>query len=63
MALENQVIRRTDTPALVGLSIATIDRLRRAGNFPPAVRLGENAVGFLRTDLEAWVISRLEVRQ
>lgn len=54
------IVRRTHTPSVVGLSIATIDRYRRSGDFPTAVRLGPNSVGFLRQDLETWLASRKE---
>lgn len=57
------VLRRTQLPAFLGLSLATIDRLRAAGNFPGAVRLGAHAVGFLRTDIEAWLTARREAAQ
>lgn len=57
------VLRRTQLPALLGLSLATIDRLRAAGDFPACVRLGAQAVGFLRGDVESWLAARKEARQ
>ena len=60
MENQNLIIRRTDAPALLGLSLATIDRLRREGRFVPAVRLAEKAVGFLKADLDAWLATRRE---
>lgn len=55
--MEN-IIRRTQLPSILGLSIATIDRLRASGQFVPDVELGAQAVGFLRSDIEAWLASR-----
>jgi prophage regulatory protein len=63
MSIQTSVVRRTQVPALLGLSIATIDRLRREGNFPPAIRLGPQSVGFFLGELEAWLISRQERMQ
>lgn len=61
MTTENLIVRRLNTPAWIGLSLSTIDRLRREGHFVPAVRLGEKAVGFLKADLDAWLTTRKEV--
>jgi len=52
------VIRRAELPAILGLSLPTIDRLRASGDFPPARRLGRQAVGFLKTEVEAWLANR-----
>lgn len=57
------IVRRHSAPSVVGLSLATIDRLRREGRFVPSVRLAENAVGFLMSDLDAWLAARKETRQ
>lgn len=56
----NIVVRLRQVPQIVGISIASINRLRRAGEFVPAVRLGAAAVGFLRSDLDAWLQARRE---
>lgn len=55
---QQAVIRRTQLPAIVGLSLATIDRLRVRGDFPAPRKLGEQAIGFLRSDIDAWLASR-----
>lgn len=60
MTTENLIIRRIDAPARTGLSLSTIDRLRREGRFVPAVRLAEKAVGFLKADLDTWLATRRE---
>lgn len=61
--MDSIVLRRTQLPAVLGLSLTTIDRLRAAGDFPPSVRVGVQAVGFLRGDVEAWLAARKETRQ
>jgi predicted DNA-binding transcriptional regulator AlpA len=60
---QTTIIRRTAAPSVVGLSLATIDRLRREGRFVPSVRLAEKAVGFLKSDLDAWLAGRKEAAQ
>ncbi len=40
------------------LSETTIWRLERAGKFPPRRQLSTNAVGWLRSEVEAWLLSR-----
>lgn len=56
-----RVIRRTQLPRMLGISLATIDRLRVKGDFPAPRRLGEQAVGFLLADIEAWLAARPSV--
>jgi hypothetical protein len=43
----------------LGVSRATLFRLRRRGDFPHAVRLSTTAIGFREEDLLAWVNSRV----
>ena len=52
------IIRRRDLPAIVGLSLATINRVRTRGDFPAPRQLGPAAVGFLRSDIDRWLTSR-----
>ena len=40
------------------LSETTIWRLERAGKFPARRQLSANAVGWLRSEVEAWLASR-----
>ena len=59
--LEKQILRLKDVVELVGLSKTTIWRRMRAGEFPPAIRLGgpsTRAVGWKMTDVEAWLEQR-----
>ena len=59
--MQRQIIRLKDVIELVGLSKTTIWRRTRAGEFPPALRLGgqqTRAVGWKVTDVEAWLEQR-----
>lgn len=60
-AMNNQqqsIIRLSQLPGIVGLSIASIHRMRAAGEFVKPVRLGAQAIGFLRSDVDEWLASR-----
>ena len=46
---------------ITGISKATAYRLEAAGKFPKRRQLSVQAVGWLRTELEAWRDSRLAV--
>lgn len=58
MTHQQTIVRRAQLPAILGISLATIDRLRVAGDFPAPRKLGQQAVGFLRSDIDAWLASR-----
>lgn len=52
------VVRKKEAAKLCAISIATLDRLRAVGSFVRPIQLGEQAIGFRRADLEAWIDSR-----
>ena len=59
--MQRQILRLKDVVELVGLSKTTIWRRTRAGEFPPALRLGgplTRAVGWKMTDLATWLEQR-----
>lgn len=59
--MEQAIIREKEITKVVGLSRTTIWRKERAGLFPARVRLGGGrAVGWLRSDLVAWLQSLKE---
>lgn len=45
---------------MTSLSRTYINMLRRAGKFPEAIPLGEKRIGFLRSEVEAWLTARIE---
>jgi prophage regulatory protein len=47
--------------SLVGLSRVSIWTLRRAGKFPAGRQLSENRIGWLASDVRAWIESRPRV--
>jgi prophage regulatory protein len=52
------IIRARDIRAATGLHPATVWRLRAAGKFPAPIRLGIQAIGWRRQDIETWLDSR-----
>lgn len=57
-----KVLRKPAVIDLVGYSGMHIDRLEKAGKFPKRIRLGENAVGWLADEIEAWIQERVDAR-
>ncbi|MDE2653701.1 MAG: AlpA family transcriptional regulator [Gemmatimonadota bacterium] len=56
------MLRLPEVMARTGLSRTTIYRWRRAGRFPQAVPLGTRCVGFIESELEAWLRERIAQR-
>ena len=53
---QRQVIER------VGYSPMHIWRLEKAGKFPRRVKLGPNSVGWVSTEIDAWIEARIAER-
>lgn len=58
MTPDESILRRRHLPAITGLSLTSIDRLRLARDFPPPIRLSRHAIGFRRSAVMAWLASR-----
>jgi prophage regulatory protein len=57
-----RIIRRRELTAKVGYCLGHIYRLERAGEFPPRVRLGRRAVGWVAEEVERWLQERVDAR-
>lgn len=53
-----RIIRRPTVKDMTGMSISSIDREEKKGNFPQRVSLGANAVGWYEDEIQDWVDSR-----
>ena len=53
-----EIYRLPEVIAICGLSRSTIYEMIGRGEFPAPVRLGARAVGWRRSDIEAWLASR-----
>jgi len=56
------ILRKPRVEQRTGLSGTTIWRLERRGEFPPHVRLSPGAIGWLESDIEAWIAERARER-
>lgn len=56
------IIRPRHIQQATGLHKATIWRLRRKGGFPEPIRLSDQAVGWRRSDVAAWLEARAGAR-
>jgi prophage regulatory protein len=56
----SRLVRRREVLARIGISEATLWRLEKRGEFPPAVRIsvGGRAVGYFSDAVESWIRSR-----
>lgn len=54
----DRIVREAECKRLTGLSRTTRWELERRGQFPSRRRLGSHSVGWLASELEAWVAGR-----
>ena len=54
------ILRRRQVEARTGLSRSSIYDFIKAGNFPSPVALGARAVGWVESDIDAWLQSRIQ---
>lgn len=59
----NKINRLKTVQAATGLSRSTIYLMMRAGTFPKNIQLGARAVGWLESDVQAWIDSRITANQ
>ena len=52
------VVRERDLEALLGVDRMTVRKWERRGDFPPRLNLSANTVGWLGSDIAAWLASR-----
>ena len=63
MSILSEIISPKDLPKETGLSRVTVWRLEKAGQFPPRIQLSPGRVGYLRSDVKAWLESRTVIYQ
>ena len=56
------VMRKAEVEKVLGVSSDTINRMVAAGEFPKPIRLSVRAIGWLRSDLDAWIEARAAKR-
>ncbi len=63
MSHPKQLIDKKELTKLVKYSPQHIARLEKAGQFPKRLRLGQNRVAWLLTEVEDWIEERLAKRE
>ena len=58
----SRLMRRPEVLARVGLSSSTLYEMIASGDFPAPIPIGRQAVGFLESEVEAWIKNRIEQR-
>lgn len=53
-----RILRMPEVVARTGLSERSIRRLVARGDFPPPIRLSRRTVGWLESEVEAWILAR-----
>ena len=56
---KSPVLRRKEAAEYLGISIATLHRRMLEPGFPPPIKLGPNATGFFRAQIDEWLKSRI----
>lgn len=52
---QERIIRFPQVAQIVGISRATVFRLERSGDFPRRVQVGPRSVGWLLSEITAWL--------
>ena len=58
----SSILRLPHVIAQTGLARSTIYLYVSNGTFPKPIKLGESAVGWLSAEIDAWIASKLELR-
>jgi len=56
------IMKLQDIIKVTGLSRSTIYKLMSEGDFPKQVSLGYRSVGWVSTEIDDWIIARIEAR-
>lgn len=61
--MKESILRLPDVQNATGLSRSSIYALVSQGEFPKSVPLGPRAVGWLSTEVDSWIKSRISQRK
>lgn len=60
---KSSIIRKAELQSMLGISDPSIYRWEREGKFPKRLQLGGNSVGWLLSEVEAWINAKAEARK
>lgn len=61
--IKSKFLRPSEVEKLTSLSAVTLWRLRSRGEFPQSVQLSPGRVGYLASDVDAWMTARAGVQE
>lgn len=61
--MRSKILRLRAVQDLTGLSRSMTYLLMKQGDFPKSISLGARAVGWLESDIQAWIESRVSRKQ
>ncbi len=59
-SIKERILRLADVKARTGISRSTIYSHIKAGHFPKHIALGPRCVGWLESDIDSWIQTRIE---
>lgn len=59
--MQDKFINKAQASEMTGLSVVTLWRLEGAGKFPQRRQLSSKRVGYLQSEVQAWIESRAMV--
>lgn len=57
-----RLVSLNDAARMTSLSRSMLNRYRERGRFPSAVPLGERRIGFVKSEVQAWINERIAAR-
>ncbi len=57
-----KVLRKREVADRIGVSLMTLWRWEKSGDFPRRVQLGQSSVGYLEDEIDQWLQARAERR-
>lgn len=55
---ESKIIRPKELANMLSISISTLYKMQDEGQLPPKLKISSSAVGWQRSDIEEWLMSR-----
>ena len=58
----NKILRLKDVLETTGLARATVYKMMTDSSFPKSIALGERSVGWLESEVQEWILAKIEER-